>query len=51
MVRAELEYMTKVPARLAGIETQLERIANALEQLTQSQDPVLENIRKGRADG
>ena len=50
MVRAELEYMTKVPARLAGIETQLERIANALEQLTQKPDLVLENIRNSMAN-
>jgi len=37
MTRAELEYMTKVPARLAGIEEQLTRIADLLERLAPKQ--------------
>jgi hypothetical protein len=34
ITNAELEYMKKMPAVLRGIETQLTRIADALEKLT-----------------
>lgn len=32
LTKAELEFMTKVPSRLGGIEKQLERIADLLER-------------------
>ena len=35
ITRAEMEYLAKVPARLDGIEKQLERIAKSLYDLNQ----------------
>ena len=32
LTKAELEFVTKVPSRLGGIEKQLERIADLLER-------------------
>ena len=34
LTNAELDYMRSVPSRLKSIEEQLERIADALEKLT-----------------
>lgn len=34
---AEMEFMAKVPSRLKGIEEQLKRIADALEQRQSAQ--------------
>lgn len=34
ITNGEIEYMKKMPAVLRGIETQLARIADALEKLT-----------------
>ena len=36
LTNAEIEYMSKMPARLKGIEEQLKRIADSLEKFVEN---------------